>query len=98
MTIHFVIKRAMAAGAGLLGIVLLAGSMLLLSTPGRSLAQEPTTGDSQQAAGAVGNSPHAAIGTSLLDFQLPGTQPGGLTTALADSTQLHRLSCRPHSR
>ncbi len=32
------------------------------------------------------NSPHAPINTTLLDFKLPGTQPGGLTTPLADST------------
>ena len=48
LNVGYFIKRAMAAGAGLLGIVLLSGSMLLLSTPGRSLAQEPTTSDSQQ--------------------------------------------------
>jgi hypothetical protein len=28
------------------------------------------------------NSPHAPIDTTLLDFQLPGTQPGGLANAL----------------
>jgi hypothetical protein len=116
-------NRAMTAASGTVGIVLLAGLMLLLSAPGRSLAArltaEPTTGALAQgdmpvqahepsnatdqaaqrlldvlaeAAGEDGtSSPHgsnianAPIGTSLLDFQLPGTQPGGLTTALADS-------------
>jgi hypothetical protein len=91
MTVPFVVKRAMAAGAGLLGIVLLSGSMLLLSPPGRSLAQEPTASDSQQddmpvQEHAASIAAEQAIGTSLLDFQLPGTQPGGLTTALADSS------------
>ena len=37
------------------------------------------------------NNPHVGsevnvVNSTLLDFQLPGTQPGGLTTALADST------------
>ena len=89
MTTHFGVKRAMAAGAGLLGIVLLAFCILLLITPGRSLAQEPAPGDSQPAEAAgvdEANNPDAAIGSSLLDFHLPGTQPGGLSAALADST------------
>lgn len=30
--------------------------------------------------------PYAPLNTSLLDFQLPGTQPGGLTTALGESS------------
>ena len=40
-----------------------------------------------EAAGEDGaNNAQAAIGSSLLDFHLPGTQPGGLSTTLADST------------
>jgi hypothetical protein len=34
----------------------------------------------------AGATTHAPVNTTLLDFQLPGTQPGGLTTALADSS------------
>ncbi len=30
----------------------------------------------------AGSQVNAPINTSLLDFKLPGTQPGGLTTAL----------------
>lgn len=88
MTTHFAFKRAWAAGVGLLGIVLLTIGLLFLLTPGRALAQEPVNGDSQpaEAAGAEAAGANAAIGTSLLDFHLPGTQPGGLSAALADST------------
>jgi len=108
---------------GMLGIVLLAGMLLFLSPPGRSLAapraEEPPSTDPHQGNttyrehlaviaadaelqrtwdvleevagtdGAVnphaGSQVNAPINTSLLDFKLPGTQPGGLTTALADS-------------
>lgn len=107
----------------LLGIVLMAGLLLFLSPPGRTLAapraEEPPPTDPHQgnttysehlaviAADAemqrtwdvlaevagtdaavnphVGSQVNAPINTSLLDFKLPGTQPGGLTTALADS-------------
>ena len=103
------LKLSTRAAASLLGMLLLAGIMLLLSTPGRSqaaaLAQEPPPSDPHQGdaeqgdarlRGAVAevvrtdaaNNPHtgnalnAAINSSLLDFNLPGTQPGGLTTPL----------------
>lgn len=78
-------KRTSAAVAGLFGIVLLAGLILLLSTPGQSRAATQadvlTAGDPQQ-----GTTPNAPIGATLLDYKLPGTQPGGLSTALADSS------------
>jgi hypothetical protein len=34
----------------------------------------------------AGATTHAPVNTTLLDFQLPGTQPGGLTAPLADSS------------
>lgn len=113
----FTLKRTMTAGAGVLGVGLLAGVILLLSLPGRVLAGEPltsashpgdTAGQTQTAwTGAdqesatlwavmaevasedVANNPHAPIDTTLLDFQLPGTQPGGLTTPLATCSGCH---------
>ncbi|RIK35144.1 MAG: hypothetical protein DCC55_31250, partial [Chloroflexi bacterium] len=102
MTNLFIIKRIVAVGIA--GIVLLAGAILLLSTPSRSLAaplvEEPISSDPHQGAADpaaprlwavmaevagedAANSPHAPIETTLLDFQLPGTQPGGLSTPLA---------------
>ncbi|MDQ3250037.1 MAG: hypothetical protein M3Q45_12630, partial [Chloroflexota bacterium] len=111
--------RAMTA-AGILGIVYLAGIILLVSTPGQALAQEPTASDPhagdttysehraiiavdaemqrvwdalEQVAGEdradnphTTDNIHAPINTSLLDFKLPGTQPGGLATPLAESS------------
>ncbi|MCL4862688.1 MAG: hypothetical protein KJZ93_24965, partial [Caldilineaceae bacterium] len=35
------------------------------------------------ASGDKANNPHTPVDTTLLDFQLPGAQPGGLTTPLA---------------
>jgi hypothetical protein len=95
-------------------LVLVAGTLLLLGIPGRTLAsglvQEPATGAPHQgdplvaeqvaltsadqtsprllavlaevAGEEAANSPHAPVDTTLLDFQLPGTQPGGLITPL----------------
>lgn len=73
---------------------LLLGLILLFSIPGHTLAadlvQEPPPVVAVQ--GVPATAPHnshtggqvnAPINSTLLDFQLPGTQPGGLTTALA---------------
>nr|AGC72456.1 hypothetical protein [uncultured bacterium A1Q1_fos_493] len=73
---------------------LLFGLLLLFSVPGHTLAaglaQEPPPVVAFQ--GATVNAQHnphtggqvnASINSTLLDFQLPGTQPGGLTSALA---------------
>ncbi|MCX6047940.1 MAG: hypothetical protein NT075_22805 [Chloroflexi bacterium] len=110
---------ARMATAGMLGIVLLSGLLLLgIPQPIQAAAplQQPTTnnphqGDTmiqahksliataqttermwgvlEQVAGTndphAGHQSNAAINTSLLDFALPGTQPGGLTTPLAES-------------
>ncbi|MCE7988859.1 MAG: hypothetical protein DYG89_47495 [Caldilinea sp. CFX5] len=69
--------------------------VLLLVLPGRILAagvgQEAPPNDAQPPTDAVHSgiqgpdAPHAPVNTTLLDFQLPGTQPGGLTTPLASS-------------
>ena len=74
------------------GLALLLGA-LLLALPGRSLAagftQEVPPNDAPPPTGAVNSmiqgpdAPHAPVNTTLLDFQLPGTQPGGLTAPLA---------------
>jgi hypothetical protein len=66
-----------------LGIVLLAGMMLLFGAQSSAVAvaEGSTASDPQQSLQL-----NAPIGATLLDYQLPGTQPGGLTTALADST------------
>lgn len=74
-------------------VVLLFGTTLFLLVPGRALATglgqatPPSADQSPHAAfdtAAQGpdhtNTPHAPINTTLLDFSLPGTQPGGLTT------------------
>ena len=87
---------------GILSIVLLVGMMLLMTPPGRSVAAEmaQTVTATDPHAGAVATSPYtmgvsqpfasydinAPVGSTLLDFQLPGTQPGGLTTGLAESS------------
>ena len=80
---------------GVLGIVLFAGMMLTFSTAERSFAAGLAQEEAAQTATTSGlgvYQPHtgydinAPINTTLLDFQLPGTQPGGLTTALADSS------------
>ena len=71
-----------------LGIVLLVGFWLSLHTPEWSssvaLAWTPAADEPQQADVISGTV--AAINSTLVDFQLPGTQPGGLPTALAESS------------
>jgi hypothetical protein len=69
-------------------LVLLLGVFFLV-LPGRILAagvgQEPPPNDVQPTTDALHSgsqgpdAPHAPVNTTLLDFQLPGTQPGGLT-------------------
>ena len=77
-------------------LALLVGLILLISTAGRVLAtgrtEEPPPPVSKEAVNATGlpnphrvGQPYAPLNTSLRDFQLPGTQPGGLTTGLGDS-------------
>jgi hypothetical protein len=66
--------------------------LFFLVLPGRILAagvgQEPPPSDVQPTTDALHSgsqgpdAPHAPVNTTLLDFQLPGTQPGGLTTPL----------------
>ncbi|MFZ4659971.1 MAG: hypothetical protein ACOYNY_23380 [Caldilineaceae bacterium] len=73
-------------------LVLLLGVFFLV-LPGRILAagvgQEPPPNDVQPTTDALHSgsqgpdAPHAPVNTTLLDFQLPGTQPGGLTAPLA---------------
>ena len=73
-------------------IGLLLGIVLLLYTVKPSLAQEAPLSDGAtvQAHPAISatvqgpDAPHAPVNTTLLDFRLPGTQPGGLTAPLAD--------------
>jgi hypothetical protein len=75
-------NRLMTAAAGAIGIALVAAMIFLFG--GRAAtavaAEAPPAGDPVQ-----GQLLNAAIGATLLDYSLPGTQPGGLTTALADS-------------
>lgn len=84
--------RQFLTGALLLGIGLVLGLLLLFYTADPSHAQEATptqeetTVQAHPAVPAVQapNAPHAPVNTTLLDFRLPGTQPGGLTALLAD--------------
>ncbi len=57
----------------------LATQRLLAELAGVASETEPSTPQ-------AGDEVHAPIGSSLLDFQLPGTQPGGLIAALAESS------------
>lgn len=76
-------------------VALLVGLILLISTAGRALAagwpeeQPPPVADqavnAADPAPQAGEQPHEPINSTLLDFHLPGTQPGGLTTALTDA-------------
>jgi hypothetical protein len=78
--LHHLILRA-----GLLGAMLLFALFLPARTPERllaaKLAQEASPGSPHHS-----NAVHTPISTTLLDFQLPGTQPNGLTTGLVASS------------
>lgn len=67
----------------------LAAAMGTQASTGNAQQEEHPVGD---ASGAAANNPHtsfdvhASINSTLLDFQLPGTQPGSLANPLSDSS------------